>query len=194
MQSAHPDYLLFCGFNIRQGLGQWRFVLRPTTGGDPLEAHDIEPQARRSRLELLALVRGLEALDQPSRVVVVSPSRYMRDGIQHYLPAWKMNGWKWERFDEMVPVANCDLWKRLDRTLRFHQVECRSLRFDTAHLPPQASSAEAELAPIPRPVAFLRACNRWRRSIRRTIRETLRRSIDFLTPRELLGGHPARPA
>jgi ribonuclease HI len=121
--------------------GRWRFVLRALDGSDRLVAEDMEPDVHGERLELLALVRGLEALAQPSRVTLFTPSRYIRTGIRSGLPEWRRNGWRWEYFGQMVPVKNCDLWQRVDRALRFHELECRSLRVDAAHEPYPVRSA-----------------------------------------------------
>ena len=49
-------------------------------------------------------------------MTLVTPSRYVKRGINYGLPEWGRNGWKWEHFGEMVPVKNRDLWQRLDRT------------------------------------------------------------------------------
>ena len=99
-----------------------------------IKAADAEPDARGERLELLAVVRGLEALDQPSRVTLVTPSRYVKRGINYGLPEWGRNGWKWEHFGEMVPVKNQDLWQRLDRALKIHRIQGAAWRVDAAHL------------------------------------------------------------
>jgi hypothetical protein len=72
----------------------------------------------------------LEALDQPSRVTVVTPSRYVRQGLQRGLAEWRERDWCWERFGELVPVKHLDLWRRVDQALKFHQVECRKWRPD----------------------------------------------------------------
>jgi ribonuclease HI len=117
------------------GSGGWRFVLEPIGAGQRLEASDCEPDTCGERLELLALVRGLEALDQPSRVTLVTHSRYVRTGLAYGLDEWRTNGWCWEHFGEMSPVKNRDLWQRIDRALRYHDLECRMWRFDEAHGP-----------------------------------------------------------
>ena len=83
------------------------------------------------RLELLAVVRGLEALDQPSRVTLVTPSKYVHRGLLYGLEEWRTNGWSWEHFGQMVPVKNRDLWQRLDRALGFHELEFQPWRLDT---------------------------------------------------------------
>ena len=87
----------------------------------------------RERLDLLAVVRGLEALDQPSRVTLVTASGYVHRGLRFGLPAWRQNGWQWERYGQMVPIKNRDLWQRVDRALEFHEVAFRCARIDPAH-------------------------------------------------------------
>lgn len=111
----------------------WRFVLKSVDGRKQLEAEDREPGAGGERLELLAVVRGLEALDQPSHVTLITGSRYVSRGLTEGLENWRENDWQWERFGEWVPVRDCDLWQRVDRALRYHRVECRRWRFDRAH-------------------------------------------------------------
>ncbi len=130
---SSPQYQLFSEAAVGEEPGRWRFILRPTDGAPPLEAGGVEPDARGERLELLVVVRGLEALDQPSRVVLMTPSIYVREGIRYGLAEWRENDWQWESFGQMVPVKNRDLWQRVDRALQFHQVECRTWRIDSAH-------------------------------------------------------------
>ena len=115
MNIPTPHFFLFSQANRGNNRDEWTFVLKAADGSATLRAADAEPDAHGERLELLAVVRGLEALDQPSRVTLVTPSRYVKGGINYGLPEWGRNGWKWEHFGEMVPVKNRDLWQRLDR-------------------------------------------------------------------------------
>lgn len=137
-----PYYLLFSEATSEAGKGQWRFVLRTPSGDGHIEVHDEEPDVHGERLELLTVVRGLEALEQPSRVTLVTSSMYVREGIRHSIVEWRSNGWKWERFGEMVPVKNCDLWLRIDRAMRYHQIDCRVWRFDQPHSLPNSTKLE----------------------------------------------------
>jgi ribonuclease HI len=75
-------------------------------------------------LELLAVVRGLEAIDRPARVTLLTGSRYVSRGIRRQLSQWREDNWQWERFGEFVPIRDKDLWQRVDHALQFHQVEC----------------------------------------------------------------------
>lgn len=134
MNVPAPHFLLFSEARGKDRQGQWRFVLQAADGSATLEAADFEPEVGGERLELLAVVRGLEALDQPSNVTLFTPSRYVNRGIAYGLEEWRRNDWTWECYGEMVPVKNGDLWQRLDRALSFHRIEFRGYRFDGPHL------------------------------------------------------------
>ncbi len=110
--------------------GAWRFILKREDGRVEAEAADEEPGTPADRLELLAIVRGLEALDQPSRVTLFTASRYVARGLRFGLESWRESDWQWERFGQMQPVKNADLWQRIDQAMRFHQVDVRTPRYD----------------------------------------------------------------
>jgi hypothetical protein len=93
---------------------------------------DEETAACGERLELLAVVRGLEALDGPAQVTLVTKSRYVSRGIRCGLTEWRANDWQWERFGRIVPVKDHDLWQRVDRALLFHKVNCQAWQFEEA--------------------------------------------------------------
>ena len=143
MNHSAPHFRLFSESNAEDQPGRWRFVLQPDAknnfSGDVSSAVDIfeaggtEPDVRGERLELLCVVRGLESLDQPSRVTLITSSTYVREGIRYGLQQWRANGWRWESFGKMVPVKNQDLWERVDAALRFHRLDCQVWRFDEAH-------------------------------------------------------------
>ncbi len=139
--SPTPRFVLFSQVDRQQRTGGWRFSLRSTDGSTRLEAADREPDARGERLELLTIVRGLEALDQPSRVTVCSASTYVQRGVRYGLETWRTSGWMWERYGEWVQIKNADLWQRLDRVMQFHQVEFRRFRVDLPHSQPAPTTA-----------------------------------------------------
>ena len=67
-----PHYLLFADAETHSEYGRWRFVLESILGGDALQVDDVEVDVQGERLELLAVIRGLEAIEQPSRVMLVT--------------------------------------------------------------------------------------------------------------------------
>ena len=134
--AAEPHYLLFAeAVPITGDEFGWRFALQPVGDGEPIAAEDAEPDADPSRLALLAVVRGLEALDAPSRVTLLCGSRYVRRGIRYDLTEWREQNWQWERFDQVVPIRDLDLWQRVDRALAIHRVECCWGLWSTDHAP-----------------------------------------------------------
>jgi ribonuclease HI len=108
--------------------GDWRFVLQTADGESRIEVEDVEPAVQGERLELLAVVRGLEAIDGPARVTLRTPSSYVSRGIHYGLEDWRLSDWQWENHGAMVPVKDGDLWRRLDRAMQVHQVECKLQR------------------------------------------------------------------
>ncbi len=135
MYNSSPHYLLFSEacHNAKQG-SAWRFVLESVNTDCRFAATDVEPQAEGERLELLAVVRGLEALEQPARVTLVTKSRYVSRGLKFGISDWRSKGWQWERFGRLVPVRDDDLWRRVDRALEFHRIECRAWQFAGSEL------------------------------------------------------------
>ncbi len=125
--------------------GRWRFVLQTPEGKTLLDAEDEEEGDSRERLELLAIVRGLEALDQPSQVTLVTQSQAISRGLREGLAMWRENDYQWERFGSLSPIKNRDLWQRVDQALNIHQVQCRLLSgagSDDLNMPPPRSNAD----------------------------------------------------
>ena len=134
MVASQPHFLLFSRADAADtSAGRWHFLLESVDGNTVVEASDEECGLRQERLELLAVVRGLEALEQPSRVTLITPSQRISRGFRHGLEEWRGNRWRWERDGRWVPIKNRDLWQRVDRALQFHRVECRRWRLDAPH-------------------------------------------------------------
>ena len=139
MSEMRPSFVLFSEACRNDESVCWHFVLRRPDGTRELTAEDREPQTDSTdRLALLAVVRGLEALDQPSDVTLLTTSRYVGRGLRYGMPQWRESNWMWEHFGEMVPIRNDDLWRRIDRAMGFHRVRCRLVRADRPHSSPRA--------------------------------------------------------
>jgi ribonuclease HI len=70
-------------------------------------------------MELMAAIKGLEALKRPCRVQLFTDSNYVRDGITKWIHGWRRNGWKTA---DKKPVKNEDLWRLLDSEMARHQI------------------------------------------------------------------------
>ncbi|MDE3245384.1 MAG: ribonuclease HI [Acidobacteriota bacterium] len=110
------------------GPGGWGFLLR--LGPSEKEGSGFDPQTTNNRMELLAAIRGLEALTKPCEVAVFSDSQYVIKGIRSWLPGWKKNGW---RKTDRKPVLNVELWQALDAQLQRHRVEAHWVRGHAGH-------------------------------------------------------------
>lgn len=73
-----------------------------------------------NRMELMAVIAGLEALNRPCEVELYSDSKYVVDAFnQHWIDGWLKKGWKRGKNE---PVKNVDLWKRLLKVKENHRV------------------------------------------------------------------------
>ena len=74
-----------------------------------------------NRMELLAAIVGLEALNRPCKVKLYSDSQYLVKAFNdHWIDSWIKTGWKRGKNE---PVKNVDLWKRLMKAKEQHEVE-----------------------------------------------------------------------
>jgi len=104
------------------GPGGWAFILRHPATGKEIEQSGGEPVSTNNRMELTAVVRGLEALKKPSRVELLTDSVYVGKGLMEWLPKWKANGWRRREGPKWVEIKNEDLWRRLDELISKHEV------------------------------------------------------------------------
>ncbi|MCC6508288.1 MAG: hypothetical protein IT423_04225 [Pirellulaceae bacterium] len=154
MVFAKPHFLLFCDASVSKNAasdtdpvgGRWHFVLERIDAAERLEAADGERAQPRERLSLLAVVRGLEAIEQPSQVTLVTTSRYVARGLRYGLSEWRETGYIWEHFGVQKPIRNADLWQRIDGAMRFHEVACRLLESSLAQQSAVAALGVDEVA------------------------------------------------
>jgi ribonuclease HI len=130
-----PEVQLFsdgaCSGN--PGPGGWAFILRHTASGKELESSGGEPETTNNRMEMMAVIRGLEALKRSARVEIVTDSVYVGKGLSEWLPKWKLNGWRRREGGQLKPIKNEDLWRRLDELLAGHQVRFTHVRGHQGH-------------------------------------------------------------
>ena len=118
------------------GRGGWAAIIR--SGGREKELSGGEPLTTNNRMELLAAIRGLEALNRPCRVTLYTDSIYVRDGITKWIHGWRRNGWKTAA---KKPVKNAELWQELLDAVARHQVEWRWVKGHSGH--PENERADA---------------------------------------------------
>ena len=78
-------------------------------------------ETTNNRMELLAAIVGLEALNRPCSVILHSDSKYLTDAFnQNWVSGWIRRGWKRAGNE---PVKNITLWKRLLSAMEGHDVQ-----------------------------------------------------------------------
>lgn len=111
------------------GPGGWGAILR--FGAYEKELSGGEGSTTNNRMELMAVISGLEALNRRCRVTIYSDSKYFVDGIEKgWAKAWKKNGWK--KADKS-PAKNPDLWERLLSLLDYHECTLVWLKGHAGH-------------------------------------------------------------
>ena len=135
------------------GPGGWGVLLR--YGGIEKELSGAEPATTNNRMELTAVIRGLEALKRPCRVLVTTDSQYVRNGITDWIRRWRRNGW---RTADRQPVKNSDLWRRLDEVAAGHEVEWHWVKGHAGHPENERADrlATAAIATLRRPAGASR--------------------------------------
>lgn len=110
------------------GPGGWGYLLR--MGSREKEGSGGEPDTTNNRMELTAVIRGLEALTKPCEVALFSDSQYVVKGIQTWIEAWKRKGWT--KADK-GPVMNLELWQAIDQQLQRHHVQAHWVKGHAGH-------------------------------------------------------------
>jgi ribonuclease HI len=110
------------------GRGGWGALLR--YGYAEKELFGGEQDTTNNRMELMAVIKGLEALNRTSAVTVTTDSKYVKNGITEWIHNWKRNGWKTAA---KKPVKNEDLWRELDDMVAKHQVTWQWVKGHAGH-------------------------------------------------------------
>jgi len=100
------------------GPGAWAAILR--FGAHEKILTGAEPDTTNNRMELIAAIKGLEALKRRCSVRIATDSKYLMLGITEWLRNWKARNWK---TSQNKPVKNEDLWRKLDELNSRHNVE-----------------------------------------------------------------------
>lgn len=110
------------------GPGGWGALLR--YGDNERSLWGGEPETTNNRMELMAVIQGLSALQRSCDVKLTSDSTYVLKGIQEWMPNWKKKGWKTAA---KKPVKNADLWMKLDELVVLHTIDWQWVKGHSGH-------------------------------------------------------------
>jgi|TARA_B110000116_G_C16696522_1_gene517752 ribonuclease HI len=111
------------------GPGGWGAIMR--TKGIEKELSGGEKDTTNNRMEMMAVIAALEALQRGCRVKITTDSQYVMKGMLEWLPGWKKRNWQTAA---KKPVKNIDLWQRLERAAATHQLEWEWVRGHQGHV------------------------------------------------------------
>ncbi len=118
------------------GPGGWGVLL--VAADREKELFGGERDTTNNRMELTAVIRGLDSLTRGCDVDVYTDSQYVKNGIQSWIHNWKRNGWKTA---DRKPVKNAELWRELEAATSRHRVRWHWVRGHSEH--PQNERADA---------------------------------------------------
>ena len=116
------------------GPGGYGCVLHYVDGKGTLHVREFSAgyvKTTNNRMELMAVIVGMEALIKPCQVTVVSDSKYVTEAFnQHWVDSWLKNGWK---TSTKKPVKNKSLWMRLMKAMEPHEVKFQWIKGHAGH-------------------------------------------------------------
>lgn len=112
------------------GPGGWAYILKHPASGKEREESGGEAMTTNNRMELMAVIQGLNALKSRSRVELWSDSQYVLNGLKEWMAGWKKKGWKTAG---KQPVKNQDLWMKLDELKDQHDISFHWVRGHNEH-------------------------------------------------------------
>lgn len=128
--SGHPFVEIFtdgaCSGN--PGVGGFGAILR--TEKLEKELSGSEGMTTNNRMELMSVIRSLEALKVPCRVKITTDSNYVVKGMTEWIKDWIKKGWK---NSQKKDVLNRDLWERLLKAAEAHEIEWCWVRGHNGH-------------------------------------------------------------
>ena len=110
------------------GPGGWGVLLR--YGDVEKSLYGGERETTNNRMELMAVIKALEALKKPCRIALYSDSKYVLGGITEWMANWKKRNW---RTASKKPVQNVDLWQELDDLVTTHEIEWHWIKGHSGH-------------------------------------------------------------
>lgn len=114
------------------GPGGWACILRHLPTSVEKEYSGAERVTTNNRMELLAVIRGLEQLRRRCRVELFTDSEYVRRGLAEWMPKWKRNGWRRGK-NNSESVKNVELWRRLDELVAGHEIKFTRVAGHSGH-------------------------------------------------------------
>ncbi|MDC0588036.1 ribonuclease HI [Gammaproteobacteria bacterium] len=110
------------------GIGGWGVLIEYEDFNKELFGGD--KHTTNNKMELMAAIQGLKALNENCIVHLTTDSKYVMDGINSWIMNWKKNNWK---NSQKQSVKNKDLWIQLDKLNEQHDVNWHWVKGHSGH-------------------------------------------------------------
>ncbi|MDH5723122.1 MAG: ribonuclease HI [Alphaproteobacteria bacterium] len=100
------------------GPGGWGVYM--LSGAHRKELYGGDKETTNNRMEMMAVIQGLNALKKRSHVTLYTDSKYVMHGITEWMEGWKARNW---RTAAKKPVKNQDLWQEIDKAIQKHDIK-----------------------------------------------------------------------
>lgn len=111
------------------GPGGWGVLLR--YGKHEKILSGAEELTTNNRMELMAAIQALAALQQPCKIDLHTDSKYLQRGINEWLSTWKIQNW---RKADKKEVKNVDLWQQLEKEAARHNITWHWVKGHSGHV------------------------------------------------------------
>lgn len=111
------------------GPGGWGVLLR--YNNTEKELYGAQLNTTNNQMELTAAIQGLNAITRPCKIVLVTDSEYVKNGVTKWLAGWRLRNWKTANGKL---VKNIELWQQLDTAIKRHtEVKLEWVRGHSGH-------------------------------------------------------------
>ena len=100
------------------GAGGWAAII--LDGKNEKIISGSKNNTTNNQMELFAAIKALSNFNKKKSFKIFTDSNYVKDGITKWIKNWKKNNWK---TSAKKPVKNQELWKKLDKLVKFHDVK-----------------------------------------------------------------------
>ena len=111
------------------GIGGWGVVILENNK-DAILLNGGNNNTTNNRMELQAAIEALKYFKDQQDIMLVTDSKYVKDGIQSWIQNWKKNGWKTA---SKKPVKNKELWQELDSLVNSFNIEWEWVKGHSGH-------------------------------------------------------------
>ena len=110
------------------GTGGWAYSLK--LNNKDIAHYGYEKETTNNRMELMAAIKGLETLNRPTKLTLITDSKYLKDGMTKWLSGWISNNWKNSAKKE---IKNLDLWQTIHKLSENHDVSWEWVKGHNSH-------------------------------------------------------------